>query len=238
MMHASPDFPHWPARIRAYRMRAGRQRGIALVTTLVLLFLLGITAAGLMSLVGNTITAAQRRTDMTEAFNMADTGLDLGRTWLTQQAAPPDPSALSFSGNTFYGTSGTLTNPFNLPSEAGAKLKVTIDADNTNVQSVQKHYLVECTATMPSGATQTLRAYVQQSSFGKYAYFAVNDGGDFGTTTTTSRGRSTSTTATTATRATAPFCGATQPTPRSLPTQAQTRFRSPTTSPGGRTISG
>ena len=184
MMHASPDFPHWPARvraarIRAYRMRAGRQRGIALVTTVVLLFLLGITAAGLMSLVGNTIMAAQRRTDMTEAFNMADTGLDLGRTWLTQQAAPPDPSALSFSGNTFYGTSGTLTNPFNLPSEAGAKLKVTIDADNTNVQSVQKHYLVECTATMPSGATQTLRAYVQQSSFGKYAYFAVNDGGGF-----------------------------------------------------------
>ena len=179
MMHASPDFPNWPARVRAARIRAGRQRGIALVTTVVLLFLLSITAAGLMSLVGNTITAAQRRTDMTEAFNMADTGLDLGRTWLTQQAAPPDPSALSFSGNTSYGTSGPLTNPFNLPSEASATLKVTIDADNTNVQSVQKHYLVECTATMPSGATQTLRAYVQQSSFGKYAYFAVNDGGGF-----------------------------------------------------------
>ena len=167
-----------PLQRQARRARA-RRRGIALITTVVLLFALTVTAAGLMSLVGNTIASAQKRTDMTEAFNMADTGLDLGRAWLTQQPAPPDPSTLRFSGNTFFGTSGTLTDPFNLASQAGATLKVTIDADNTNSQSVQKHYLIEATATMPSGATQTLRAYVQQSSFGKYAYFAVNDGGGF-----------------------------------------------------------
>ena len=163
---------------QARRARA-RRRGVALITTVVLLFALTITAAGLMSLVGSTITSAQKRTDMTEAFNMADSGLDLGRAWLTQQPAPPDPSALSFSGGTFFSTTGTINNPFNLPSEAGATLKVSIDADNTNTQSVQKHYLIEATATMPSGATQTLRTYVQQSSFGKYAYFAVNDGGGF-----------------------------------------------------------
>ena len=156
-----------------------RRRGVALITTVILLCMLALTAAGLMSLVGNALTSAQKRTDMTEAFNMADMGLDLGRTWLTQQASPPDANALGFAGNSFFGTSGSLTNPFNLPSEAGATLRVIIDADNTNAQSVQKHYLIECTATMPSGATQTLRAYVQQSSFGKYAYFAVNDGGGF-----------------------------------------------------------
>ena len=155
------------------------RRGAALITTTLLLFVVGITAAGLMNLVGSTITAAQKRSDMTEAFNMADTGLDLAKAWLTQQAAPPDATTLSFAGNTFYSTSGTLTNPFNLPSETGATLQVTIDADNTNVSSVQKHYLIQCTATMPSGASQTLREYVQQSSFGKYAYFAVNDGGGF-----------------------------------------------------------
>ncbi len=162
-----------------YARRARARRGIALITTVILLFALTITAAGLMSLVGTTIASAQKRTDMTEAFNMADSGLDLGRAWLAQQPAPPDPSALSFSGGTFFGTTGTIADPFDLPSEAGATLKVTIDADNTNTQSVQKHYLIEATATMPSGATQTLRTYVQQTSFGKYAYFAVNDGGGF-----------------------------------------------------------
>lgn len=174
-MHAIPTASRGAIRPCAAR----RQRGMALITTMISLFLLTITMGGLMTLVGNTITAAQKRTDMTEAFNMADMGLDLGRAWLTQQAAPPDPSALSFAGNTFYGTGGTINNPFNLSTEAGATLHVTIDADNTNVDSVQKHYLIECTATMPSGAAQTVRAYVQQSSFGKYAYFAVNDGGGF-----------------------------------------------------------
>ena len=172
---AAPQVNSQVRRTRAAR----RQRGVALITTVGLLCVIALTAAGLMSLVGNALTAAQKRTNMTEAFNMADMGLDLGRTWLTQQSAPPDASSLNFNGNTFFGTSGTITNPFNLPSEANATLKVTIDADNTNTQSVQKHYLIECTATMPSGATQTLRAYVQQSSFGKYAYFAVNDGGGF-----------------------------------------------------------
>ena len=38
-----------------------------------------ITAAALMALVDNTIAAAQKRTDSTEAFNMANTGLDLGQ---------------------------------------------------------------------------------------------------------------------------------------------------------------
>lgn len=167
------------AKRMALARRAHRQRGAALITTTLLLFVLGITAAGLMNLVGNTITAAQKRSDMTEAFNMADSGLDLAKAWLTQQATPPAAPVLSFAGNTFYGTSGTLTNPFNLPLETGATLQVTIDADNTNISSVQKHYLIQCTATMPSGASQTLREYVQQSSFGKYAYFAVNDGGGF-----------------------------------------------------------
>jgi len=161
------------------RQSRHRRRGVALITTVFLLFLLGVTAAGLMSLVGNTIEGAQKRTDTTEAFNMAYLGLDLGRTWLTQQPSPPDAAALSFAGNTLFGTSGTLTNPFNVASEAGATLKVTIDADNTNTDSVQKRYLIECTAIMPSGTTQTLRSYVQQSSFGKYAYFAVNDGAGY-----------------------------------------------------------
>ncbi len=178
-MHTVPNAPGRLARRRPARRRPARRRGFALITTVLLMAVVSITAAALMALVGNTIAAAQKRTDSTEAFNMANTGLDLGRAWLSEQFAPPDAPTLSFSGNTFFGTNGTITNPFRLSSEAGATLKVVIDADNTNAQSVQKHYLIEATATLPSGATQTLRTYVQQNSFGKYAYFAVDDGGGF-----------------------------------------------------------
>ena len=162
------------------RSRKSRRRGMALITTVILLFLMSITAASLLNLVGTSITSAQKRTDMTEAFNMADSGLDLAKTWLTQQGTPPVYTGLNFaSNNAFYGTNGTMTNPFGIASQAGATLTITINVDNTNSGSVQKHYLIESQATMPSGAIQVVREYVQQSSFGKYAYFAVNDGGGF-----------------------------------------------------------
>ncbi|BDI32332.1 hypothetical protein CCAX7_43830 [Capsulimonas corticalis] len=154
---------------------ASRRRGAALATSLVLIFAMSTLALGLVSLVGATIQMSQHRNDTTEAFNMADSGVDLAIAWLTQQASPPDDNALHPMTN-FYGTNGTITAPF---GQTGTTLTVRIDGDATNPTSTQKHYVIESQATMPSGASQTVRVYVQQASFGKYAYFTVNDGAGF-----------------------------------------------------------
>lgn len=155
------------------------QRGAALATTLALLFALSVISAALMSLVGASIRMSQQRGDTTEAFNMADAGVDLGLAWLNRRASPPDAFQCQWPANStvFYGGSGSLSDPFN--ASPGSVLMVRIDPDTTNASSTQKRYVIESRAVMPGGAVQVVRAYVQQASFGKYAFFCDNDGGGF-----------------------------------------------------------
>ena len=141
-----------------------------------LLFVMTLGALSIMTVVGNSMTMAQRREQNTEAFNMADSGVDLAKAWLGQQSAPPAESALQPLNN-FFGSTGTISNPFG--TSPGSSLTVRIDAGSTNTSATQKHYLVESQAVLANGVTATVRAYLQQASFGKYAYFTVNDGGGF-----------------------------------------------------------
>ena len=158
----------------AQRQQARRRRarcGAALPTALTLLLFMGIFGAGLLNLISGSLKMAQHSDDTTEALNMADGGLDLAMSWFSQQGAPPDGSDVLFpGGNQFFGTNGTILHPFSATAD-GSSLKVRITWDVTNTGSVQKHYVVDSTATTASGATATVRAYVQQSSFGKYAVF-------------------------------------------------------------------
>ncbi len=151
--------------------RRRARRGAALPTALALLLFMSIFAAGLLNLVSGSLKMAQHSDDTTEALNMADGGLDLAMSWFSQQAAPPDGAAVQFpAGNRFFGTSGTILHPFSATDD-GSSLTVRITWDVTNVGSVQKRYVVDSTATTANGATATVRAFVQQSSFGKYAVF-------------------------------------------------------------------
>lgn len=154
---------------RTPKLRRAR-RGSALATTLTLMFAMGIMGAGILSLVSGSMKMAEHRGDTTEALNMADGGVDLAVFWLSQQSQPPLGADLQFPGSNFYGTNGTLAHPFSTTND-GSSLTVKIDWDTTNPGATQKHYLVESTATTASGITSTVRAYVQQTSFGKYAYF-------------------------------------------------------------------
>ena len=141
-----------------------------------LLFVMSLGALCIMTLVGNSIAMAQRREQNTEAFNMADAGVDLAKSWLSQQSTPPDRSVLQPLNN-FFGSTGTFYNPFG--TSPGSTLVVRIDAATSNPSVHPKHYLVESQALLANGVTVTVRAYLQQASFGKYAYFTVNDGGGF-----------------------------------------------------------
>ncbi len=180
MPHQKTRLPSKTFFCPARRSRA--QRGMAVFTVLGLMALMSVAALSVLSLVSTVIKSAQRRGDMTEAFNIADSGADLGRLWLSQnslQNGPPNAAALDWStSNNFYGTNGTITNPFN--SSPGATLTVRIDPDTINTDSTQtqKRYLVEAQAQMPSGATQTVREYVQQISFGHYAVFVDQNPGN------------------------------------------------------------
>ncbi len=162
--------------------RRRSQRGMAVFTVVGLLFLMSMAALSVLGLVTSFTKSAQRRGDVTEAFNVADAGADLGRFWLSQnslQNGPPTAAALNWSGTTkFYGTNGTITDPFN--SNSGVTLTVRIDSDSINTDSTQtqKRYLIESQARMPSGVTQTVRSYVQQTSFGHYAVFVDTNPGN------------------------------------------------------------
>ena len=168
-------------RRRATSRRA--QRGMALITTVSLMLLMSVAAVSVLGLVGALMTSAQRRMEATEAFNIADAGADLGRMWLSQktpQVGTITSAQLAWAGTTsFYGTNGTITDPFNTGS-TGTTLTVRIDADisNTDTTQTQKRYLVESRAVLPSGITQTVRAYVQQTSFGHYAVFVDSNPGN------------------------------------------------------------
>jgi Tfp pilus assembly protein PilX len=151
--------------------RCRAQRGAALPTALALLLFMGIFGAGLLSLVSGSLKLAQRGDDTAEALNMADGGLDLAMSWFSQQGTPPDGAAVQFpAGNQFFGTNGVIPHPFSAAADSSS-LTVRITWDITNVGSVQKRYVVDSTAKTASGATATVRAFVQQSSFGKYAVF-------------------------------------------------------------------
>lgn len=153
------------------RPAAYRQRGSALATAVTLMFAMSIITLGLISLVNGAMSMSRKRVDTTQAINVADSGVDLAMLWLSQQPAPPDSNGCKFSSSGFFGTNGTLTSPLGV---SGATLTVTINADTTNPGNTQKHYVVDSKATMASGTVQIVRAYVQQTSFGKYAMFMDN----------------------------------------------------------------
>ncbi|MBC7806042.1 MAG: hypothetical protein H7145_07810 [Akkermansiaceae bacterium] len=58
-------------------------------------------------------------------------------------------------------------------------MTIGIYSDNANPDATQKRYMIESKATMPSGASTIVRAYAQQVSFGKYAFFADIDSGGY-----------------------------------------------------------
>ena len=152
-----------------------QNRGMAVITMLALFLIFAVVAISVVTTVGNSLRSTNTRGSSTEALNIAEAGVDLTLIWLQSQSGPPD-SASVLSLTNFFGTNGTIDNPF---GQTGTRLSVKIYGDATNVGPIQKHYLVESTGTMPNGVAKTVRAFVQQVSFGKYAFFADIDSDGF-----------------------------------------------------------
>ncbi len=143
---------------------------------------MSVMSLGVLSLTGGALQIAHRRTETTVAFNIAESGVDLALIWLSQQPGPPTATSLHPLVNFFGSTGGVIPNPLGDPNQAGSSATVTISEDVTNAYDVtatgvdnQKHYVIESVGKSADGMTQIVRAYVQQTSFGKYAFFTNQD---------------------------------------------------------------
>lgn len=135
--------------------------------------------SGLMTLTGNGLQSAARQTQSTIAFNTAESGVEYTLQWLHNQAAPPGLTR-AFGLPAWSGDPGDTPVTYTM---GGGTFTVTIFPDAANevkqatdgtVQATPKKYLVQSVGTY-QGVTQVVQAIVQQSSFGKYAYFTDSD---------------------------------------------------------------
>ena len=176
-------------------LRAGRGagragRGMAIVSTMLVLLgllaltLLGVIAGtqrggnGLMNTTGNGLQSAARQTQSVAAFNVAESGVEYTLQWMHTLSGPPSLTT-SFPLPAWTGHPGSAGVTYAL---GGGTFSVTIFPDAANqvtiingaITSTPKRYLIQSTGTY-QGVSQTVLAYVQQASFGKYAYFTDND---------------------------------------------------------------
>ncbi len=148
------------------------------------LILVGVLAGtqgggGLLTLTGNGDQAASRQMQSTAAFNIADSGIEYTLQWLhfrTPQSGPPSLNH-AFPLPAWGGSPGDPAGVYTL---GGGTFTVWIFPDalnnaaaNTTGQGAVKKYLIQSTGTC-NGLTQTVQAYVSQTSFGNYAIFLDN----------------------------------------------------------------
>ena len=116
----------------------------------------GISFA-ILSVTVHGMLMTRRTRDNMMAFNLAESGAEVGLRWLCDQPAPP---------------SGTnAIDPFGgWKTLSDGKYKVTLTPDPNNSGAILKRYLISSTGKFSLG-TQTVDLHVRQTSFGKYAYF-------------------------------------------------------------------
>ena len=164
------------------------QRGMALVTTMLLLLslmsmlLLGMLAnttsnnSGALYATNNAIQQSGARLQSQNAFNLAESGVEYTLQWMNGLSLPPNNStafAPPFPGYTQQGSRSVLAPN---PNQQTSTFSVIVYPDSGNFASVvngqvtnnaQKKYIIESTGTS-GGYTETIRAYAHVSSLSKY----------------------------------------------------------------------
>jgi hypothetical protein len=157
-----------------------RKQGMAFALTMMVLFigltilLLGMMApnaslnSGLVGLTSNSSKFANNNMSATQAFNLAESGVDYTVEWLHNQAAPP-ASTLAFAP-AIWNSASTGSPARSVVSMAGGTFSVELYPYSANAGASEKGYLVESVGTY-NGFSEMVAAYVQQTSFGEYSYF-------------------------------------------------------------------
>ena len=137
--------------------RLGNRRGSSLLFTLMVLMVLTVAGMGICTTAVQALNVTKTSRGSGEAFNLAETGAELGVRWLRGQASPPlgltsfDP----FGGRVSYAGGAYRVRISNIPSDASTRLqRYRIAADGYSGERVE-----------------SIEVHVQEASFGRYAYF-------------------------------------------------------------------
>ncbi len=140
---------------------ARNERGLSLIMAIVAGLLLSTIGYVTMNLVigDSRITATQIANS--QAFWLAEGGLEIAYRWLRFQNPPPGGTASFVQYNQVPAGAGTYS--------------VTIDPDDNNVSTYLKAYTITSTGTV-AGINRTVSVYVGMTNFGCYAYLSHDEG--------------------------------------------------------------
>lgn len=145
------------SKINAYAARARCRRGAAIYMTFMVLMIFSISGLALAARAMSGVRLTRFQEEGSVAFNLAESGADRAILWLRQRGAPPSQVAPfnPFGGTVALGA-GTYT--------------VVIDGDDANPKLDLKRYIVRSVGEVGQ-RRETVELFVQQSNFGRYAYF-------------------------------------------------------------------
>lgn len=136
------------------------QKGFALLTTLIFVFILSTLGIALLTMTSSDIKLSTLQRDSTEAFYLAESGVDRALSWLQQKGAP----SASYINDHFNPHVGSLST---------GTYTVTIDSDANNPNTFTKKYTIISTGVAGSNnSTRKIESVVQVRSFAGYAYFS------------------------------------------------------------------
>lgn len=132
-----------------------RTAGNVLIITMVAMFIVTMATMGVLMVTANALHLSSKQRASALAFNIAESGAEIGALILKNEPIPPmseyDPCG---------GPQATDSGQF----------QVTITPDPNNGISYLRTYHIVSVGTA-LGETKTVRIVVRQASFGKYAYF-------------------------------------------------------------------
>ena len=173
---------------------SNKQQGMALAATMLAMLglmsivLLGVLAGagnpggnGLMSTNASGLQMTAARTQQVAALNVAESGVEFTLCWMHSLSGPP-VSTRAFPLPDWNDSPGDPAVTYTLDGGTFSA-KIYPDKNNQNAAadgSVLKKYMIEAVGTSKAvgtlaPATQVVRAFVQETSFGKYAYFTDYD---------------------------------------------------------------
>jgi hypothetical protein len=146
--------------------------------TILLLGMLAPSASLNTGLLGSTTNSgkfAANNMNAVQAFNLAESGVDYTIEYLHQLSAPPTNSsafAPAIWGSTSVGNPArsVVTMTVDPVHNLTGTFSVEVYPASGNGSTTQKKYLIESIGTY-NGVTELVSAYIEQASFGQYAYF-------------------------------------------------------------------
>jgi len=138
------------------------ERGISLIMTIIAGLFLSILGYVTISTVVTDSRLGARSLNSSQAFWLAESGLELTYRWLQFQDSPPG------------GTASFLH--YNQHPEGGGTFTVTVDPDDGNPGTYLKKYKISSVGKVDQTVRQ-LEIEMQTTTFNKFGYLTGNEGG-------------------------------------------------------------